>query len=191
LSSGNAEDNKAAVEFVKEKAGRLDVVIANAGMGRSIESLAAESTDEMRAHWDVNVGGPHVLFKAVYSLLCQESPRGASDPPPKFVTISSIGASIEIGTAFNFIAYGASKVAVNYMMRKIHFEHEKDGIVAFPLCPGAVDTNMWTVVKEKFKTMTVSSPDESAKDLMRVIDGATRESCSGKFMNHKGEILPW
>jgi NAD(P)-dependent dehydrogenase (short-subunit alcohol dehydrogenase family) len=31
LVSGDAEGNAAAVSFVKEKAGRLDVVIANAG----------------------------------------------------------------------------------------------------------------------------------------------------------------
>jgi NAD(P)-dependent dehydrogenase (short-subunit alcohol dehydrogenase family) len=32
LVSGDVDDNAAAVKFIKEKAGRLDVVIANAGL---------------------------------------------------------------------------------------------------------------------------------------------------------------
>jgi NAD(P)-dependent dehydrogenase (short-subunit alcohol dehydrogenase family) len=37
-------------------------------------------------------------------------------------------------------AYGASKAAVNYIVRKIHFENP--GLIAFPMSPGWVQTDM-------------------------------------------------
>jgi NAD(P)-dependent dehydrogenase (short-subunit alcohol dehydrogenase family) len=37
-------------------------------------------------------------------------------------------------------AYGASKAAVNYIVRKIHFENP--GLIAFPISPGWVQTDM-------------------------------------------------
>jgi NAD(P)-dependent dehydrogenase (short-subunit alcohol dehydrogenase family) len=74
----------------------------------------------------VNVNGALVLFQATYPLL------KASTSTPKFIGISSMGGSIEIGSAMPLkgLAYGASKAALNYVIRKLH--HENDGLSAFP-----------------------------------------------------------
>jgi NAD(P)-dependent dehydrogenase (short-subunit alcohol dehydrogenase family) len=68
------------------------------------------------------VNGPLVLFQATYPLL------KASTSTPKFIAISSVGGSIEIGGAMTMkgIAYGASKAALNFVIRKLH--HENDGL---------------------------------------------------------------
>jgi NAD(P)-dependent dehydrogenase (short-subunit alcohol dehydrogenase family) len=69
----------------------------------------------------VNVNGPLVLFQATYPLL------KASTPSPKFIAVSSVSGSIEIGAAMPHkgLAYGASKAALNYVMRKLHHENDR------------------------------------------------------------------
>jgi hypothetical protein len=75
--------------------------------------------------------------------------------------IGSSAGSIETGAAFSlpFGSYGMSKAAENYLARKLHFEHESEGLsaslalstkegfsiftsilVVFPICPGPVLT---------------------------------------------------
>lgn len=46
LTSGDKEDNEAAAKFIEEKAGQLDVIIANAG-----KSLA--NLDQTTASYDI------------------------------------------------------------------------------------------------------------------------------------------
>jgi NAD(P)-dependent dehydrogenase (short-subunit alcohol dehydrogenase family) len=68
----------------------------------------------------VNVIGPLVLFQASYPLL------KASTPAPKFVVISSRAGSITLGPTIPgiILSYGVSKAAVNYLVRKLHFEND-------------------------------------------------------------------
>ena len=64
--------------------------------------------------------GTIVLFQAVYELLKQSA-------SPRFVTISSSGGSLD-GRAIKFpvggVSYGATKAALNWVTRKMHFENE-------------------------------------------------------------------
>lgn len=69
---------------------------------------------------------------------------------PKFFAILSLGRSIGlIGTTsfdFDAVAYGMSKSAVNYAMRKLHFENP--GVVVQPCCPGWAKTGMGQYVAD-------------------------------------------
>jgi NAD(P)-dependent dehydrogenase (short-subunit alcohol dehydrogenase family) len=78
----------------------------------------------------VNVNGPLVLFQATYPLL------KTSTPSPKFIAISSIAGSITIGPGFPFkaIAYGASKAALNFVVRKIRSENDGLGEFCAQVC---------------------------------------------------------
>ena len=63
----------------------------------------------------VNTIGPLVLFKAVYPLL--NAARG------KFIVISSaLGAEMGANTPIGFTAYGTSKAAVNFLVRRVNTE---------------------------------------------------------------------
>lgn len=81
----------------------------------------------------VNVIGTHVLLCATYPLLA------SSTPTPKFIAISSMGGSIAQGTSIpkGMLAYGASKAALNYLMRKVHFEYLGLGVWVFRPVNGA------------------------------------------------------
>lgn len=108
---------------------KLDVVIANAGHV-AFDKVANARIVDIQAHLSVNTIGPILLFQAVLPLL-QRSSR------PIFTVISSnagsIGGMQGVGI-FTVTTYGASKAMVNFLVRKIHFEHED--IIAFPIHPG-------------------------------------------------------
>jgi NAD(P)-dependent dehydrogenase (short-subunit alcohol dehydrogenase family) len=75
-------------------AGRLDVVIANAGIPNDNKFVLETSQENMLYHFTINVLGPIALFQATYPLL------KASTSMLKFVSISSTGGSIARGTHF-------------------------------------------------------------------------------------------
>jgi NAD(P)-dependent dehydrogenase (short-subunit alcohol dehydrogenase family) len=150
LTSGDASDNAAAVDIIKAVVGRLDVVIANAGVhtilgsypcNRTSQSLFLSlltavsfghagvfesTTADLRSHWDVNVGGPHVLFQKTLPLL-RASPRDAILNPPKFIVISSTAGST-VGPVNYLVPYRLSKHTVNFLVLQMHREHEGDGL---------------------------------------------------------------
>jgi NAD(P)-dependent dehydrogenase (short-subunit alcohol dehydrogenase family) len=121
LTSGEETDNKAAVAEIQSIAGRLDVVIANAGIGLATGSVLETSPQTMSDHFAVNTIGPLVLFQATYPLL------KASTSTPKFIPISSLVGSIklrEVSQGLTLLAYGTSKAALNYLTMKLRADHE-------------------------------------------------------------------
>ncbi|KAK4691480.1 hypothetical protein P7C71_g5527, partial [Lecanoromycetidae sp. Uapishka_2] len=113
----------------------LDIVVANAGISRSWPKVADADLAGLREHFEINVLGPLALFKATLPLLEKAN-------APKFVTMSSGAGSIggmEMAPIPNS-SYGPSKAALNYLTRKMHFEHE--WLIAFPIDPGWVQTEM-------------------------------------------------
>ncbi|KAI4294027.1 NAD(P)-binding protein [Schizophyllum commune Loenen D] len=62
--SADKENNEAAIEEVKRVTGRLDVVIANAGISDSYEPALEVPVEGMNRHFEVNTNGPLVLFQA-------------------------------------------------------------------------------------------------------------------------------
>jgi len=187
LTSCDKADNDAAVQKIKELAGRLDVVIANAGIANYFGLARDTPPEKMDEHFHINVTGTLVLFQATYPLLT------ASTPSPKFVCISTMGGTITLGAKFpaGLLAYGASKCALNYMTRKLHFEHE--GLVVFPIHPGELDTDMCTFAMEhpvldQMKPMPI---DEGVTGILNVVDHAVRKPEGPEFIKYDGSVWPW
>lgn len=86
--------------------------------------------------------------------------------------------------------YGMSKVALNYMVRKIHFENEK--LTAFVLTPGWVQTDMGnagaTAIGLESAPVKI---EESIKGMLEKIDNATREGTSGTLQSFDETKYPW
>ncbi|KZT54365.1 NAD(P)-binding protein [Calocera cornea HHB12733] len=187
LTSPHEADNKAAVAQVKKIAGRLDVVIANAGLSNSFVPSDQVTLDSMREHFEVNVLGPLVLFQATWPLL----KAGSS---PKFVVISSALGSIEVGTTFPIpvLPYGTTKAAVDWLAAKLWFEYPS--LISFPLHPGAVATDMAAAGRAALPEgmdFPMIQTDESATGILKVVDAAKRDEAGPKLMAWDGSVIPW
>lgn len=134
LTSANEEDNAAAAKLIKERVGKVDVIIANAGgsqlhrdslmtgINSPESSVRNESLDLIRQNFETNTIGPVVLYQAFASLL---------SPGAKFVLISSLIVKVSEEIPFSYPAYAASKTAVNYIIKKINLE--VPDLIAFPI----------------------------------------------------------
>ena len=133
-------DHTAAAAHVQAEAGRVDVVLANAGIAdpTAFKLTSTQSPDQLREHFEVNTIGPVRLFNAFFPLLSKSS-------NPKYIVVSSVAGSVGSASSaalapFLTATYGASKAATNYVTQRIFIEHPN--IVAFPLQPGWVQTEM-------------------------------------------------
>jgi norsolorinic acid ketoreductase len=131
IVSTDSSSAKTAVEKLKDKHGinKIDIVIASAGISKYYGLASVTPIEEVKEHFEVNTIGPLILFQATYPLLTGSS-------RPIFVALSTgIGSIGEMGSLpLPATAYGISKVALNYLVRKIHFENPE--ITAFVISPG-------------------------------------------------------
>lgn len=126
----DASCNRGAVGCALEWWGRLDVLVANAGVqtaGRLVDS----QDDEMKAILDVNfLGAARICREALPHMIARG--QGA------VVAISSINALLAFP---GMLAYDASKAALISLVRHIAVEHGCDGVRANAVCPGATLTD--------------------------------------------------
>lgn len=107
----------------------IDVVIANAGICNHWGPVHEMADSDVLSHFEVNTLGPLRLFRAMAPLLQKAS-------TPKFAYISTLLASVrEIEQIPSLTAaYGMSKVAGNYLVKKIDAENKH--LIALPIDPG-------------------------------------------------------
>ncbi|KAI8808558.1 hypothetical protein BJ742DRAFT_807822 [Cladochytrium replicatum] len=185
IESTSETDPFNAVEELTSRHGitHIDVVIANAGICNNEGPISKVSVKTMRDHWEVNALGPMLLFQATWPLL-----QKSNEAHPKFVGISTGLASVGATDALSYpgTAYSSSKVALNYIVRKIQVDHGQNGLIAFPINPGWVDTEMGSRGSQKAPV----SVKDSVKGILDKIDRATPETFN-KLISYNGNTTPW
>ncbi|BGP20137.1 hypothetical protein JCM10213_000778 [Rhodosporidiobolus nylandii] len=185
LESASEEDAKAAYKVVEEKAGKIDVLIANAGISDTYGPAVSQPIQEYQRYFSVNTLGPIVLFQALHQLLYKST-------FPKFIVISSTAGSLTVAVPLPAVSYSMSKVAVNYFVVKLHQEEEAHNLVAFPVCPGHVQTDMGNLGAQHFGIEKAPvTVEDSVAGILKLADEATRETHGGKFLSYTGDAVPW
>jgi NAD(P)-dependent dehydrogenase (short-subunit alcohol dehydrogenase family) len=123
----------------------------------------------------VNTMGPLALSQALHENLT----RGREK---KLVTITS-GMASTATTEGGYLAYRASKAAVNNVMRNLSVDWRKEGTIVVALAPGWVRTDMGGAGAPL-------SPEQSVSGMRKVIAGLTFAD-SGKFLNWDGGERAW
>ena len=117
--------------------GRIDCVIANAGVGGGAPSFSQMTIDTWRRVHAVNEEGVFFTLREAAKHMVDRA--GKDDPGGSLVGVASL-AGIE-GAARNE-AYSATKGAVLAMMRSIAVEHARFGVRANSIAPGWIATDM-------------------------------------------------
>src|SRR5215468_5878259 len=143
------EDLEPMVERTRAEFGRIDALVNNAGIYR-----AAETLDVTEEHWDaiMNINAKAVFFasQAVLPAMIAQK-RG--------VIVSLASMAGKIGSRAN-LPYNASKAAVISMTKSLALAHAADGIRVNCVCPGFVETDMWTSVAREQGALLKQSPEE-------------------------------
>jgi len=186
LDSTSFTDAKDARTLLETKYGltKLDVLIANAGVltrfGPALETPAQDLIDV----FSVNAVAPLVQLQGFWPLM-QKSEK------PGFFVVSTNIASLELMEHIPLpaISYGVSKIAANYIVRKLHFENPE--LVSVALHPGWVQTEMgWFAARSNGVAEVPVTVEQSVAGLLAQVDGANRET-SGSFVGFDGKVVPW
>jgi NAD(P)-dependent dehydrogenase (short-subunit alcohol dehydrogenase family) len=123
--------------------GRLDCVIANAGIGAAAPSFAEMTLETWRRVHAVNEEGVFFTLREACRHMVERAKTG--DAGGSLVAVASL-AGLE-GAARNE-AYSATKGAVMAMTRSIAVEHARYGIRANAIAPGWISTDMTQRLKD-------------------------------------------
>ena len=178
----------AAAELVKKVAGKVDVVIANAGIIHHETSIADSPMDMYQQFLDVNLLNNIAVFKALRPLMLESAKQGGT---PKFVAISTQYGSLAMVEDLpgQSSAYAISKAALNMFIRHLAYEEKRNGIVAFPMHPGVVATETVAELARRIGLGTIE-PAESIQGMMKIVDRMTVKD-EVRLWRYDGVELPW
>jgi NAD(P)-dependent dehydrogenase (short-subunit alcohol dehydrogenase family) len=117
--------------------GRVDTVVANAGVGGGAPSYSEMSHDLWRRVLSVNLDG--VFFTTREACKHMVARAGAGDPGGSIMVTSSLSA---ISGAPRNEAYASAKGAIITLIKAIAVEHARYGVRANAILPGWIATEM-------------------------------------------------
>lgn len=127
----DAGTSKAWVARTAEHFGRIDAVVANAGLSLDAR-LEDEDESAYDAMWEVNFKGPLRLVRAAMPHL-RASDRG------RVVVLASLSGKRLLSDSLGYAASKFAAVALAHAARRVGWDH---GVRATAICPGMVDTDM-------------------------------------------------
>ena len=143
----NTEDRKRIVNETKQKFGRLDVLVNNAGVApkQRLDILEApeESFDRLI---NINLKGPYFLTRLVANWMIEQK-KADQKRDPKIVNISSISAYTSSPARGE---YCVSKAGISMMTMLYADRLAEFNINVYEIRPGIIMTDMTSVVKEKY-----------------------------------------
>ena len=142
-------DLRAMVDRAKGELGRIDILVNNAGIYR-----AAAHLDVDEDHWDAVM---NINAKAVFFATQAVLPTMIAQKSGAIVNLASMAG--KVGSKTN-LPYNVSKAAVISMTKSLALAHAGDGIRVNCVCPGFVETDMWTKVSTEQSAILGISTDE-------------------------------
>ena len=158
------EEIRRVVEAHKERYGRLDVLVNNAGVG--IGAAVAEiATKRVDMQLDINLRSIILFYRECMPML-----REAGSEHKNALVVNTSSISGKRGEAWLSV-YSATKHAVVGWTEAMNKEISAEGIKSTALCPAFVDTPMTDFVKDHVPADEMIRPEdiaESVRFLLRV-----------------------
>jgi NAD(P)-dependent dehydrogenase (short-subunit alcohol dehydrogenase family) len=168
--SGNLADEAVVQEVVcshRERFGRLDVLVNNAGVGAG-EAVGELTTKKVDLQLAINLRSPILFYRE-----CTELLRAAGAEHRCALVVNTSSISGKSGEPWLSV-YSATKAAVVGFTQAMHKELGGDGIKSTALCPAFVDTPMTDFVKEQINAedmIQVSDVAETVRVLLKMSPG--------------------
>jgi short-subunit dehydrogenase len=161
------------VQHVLDSHGRLDIVVANAGVGYAGD-LAAMTDDRLAALVELNVTAPLQLARAALPVL---RARGSG----RLLFVTSIAGALGVPGES---AYSASKAAVEMFADVLREEVRGDGITVGTLLPGVVQTDFFEQRGQPFdrKFPRPMPPDRVARAAVRLLVSGGRSAVCPRWL---------
>ncbi|CAE8660190.1 unnamed protein product [Polarella glacialis] len=195
------EQLEGAAAAVRGRFGRADAVLSSVGMlsdptgqvsvrqmpERSLQQVTAE---QLLMNFKLNALAPALTAKHFMPLLLHAQ-RQAGAQQGVFASLSARVGSIGDNKKGGWYSYRASKAAQNQLLRTLAHETNRSrvGPIVLMLHPGTVDTDL-SKPFHGVVTWELFPVERAASQLLDIIFRATPAD-NGKFLDWKGEEIPW
>ena len=184
-------DLEKAVALARDKFGKIDVAIANAGwsLKGNLEEL---DLDDYRRQWETNLFG---VLRTIYATLDDlKKTKG------RLVIISSVKSYIALA---GDSPYATSKFALRALCQSLSRELAPDGVSVTHVCPGYVATEIRRVdergvfqseQKDRISPILLRSTEQTARQIIKAIDKRQKEqvlTSYGKLVVLLQRYFPW
>jgi glucose 1-dehydrogenase len=139
-----------------ETHGRLDILVANAGLQRDAPAVAM-TLDEWRTVIEVNLTGQFLCAREAIKRFLAQEPSPVSKARGKIICMSSVH---EVIPWAGHVNYAASKGGIMLMMKTLAQEVAEKKIRVNGIAPGAIKTNI---------NRPAWSDPQNARDLLKLI----------------------
>lgn len=143
------------VEATVRRFGRLDVMVANAGIIQ-VKPFLDLTTEDWDRTFAVNVRGVFLSFQAAARQMMAQGDGG------RLLATASIAG--KMGSPYQ-AHYQSSKAAVIGMVRSVAWEFGRSGITVNCYCPGVVDTEMWRHIDQERGRLLGKQPGEVLREM--------------------------
>ena len=150
------DDIKALAEKHRERFGRCDVLVNNAGLGIG-GAIADAETKKLDMQLDVNLRAVYLMTRECIPML-----KEAGGEHGKALIVNTASIAGKFGQGW-LAAYSATKFGVVGLTQAMHRELSNEGIAATALCPGFVDTNMTEWVRGEVEQEKMIQPSDIAE----------------------------
>jgi 3-oxoacyl-[acyl-carrier protein] reductase len=160
------DDIMRCINIIKERFGRIDILINNAGIA-SFASLWDITSEDANSMIQTNLLGLFYSVKHAFPLMKQEN------KPTFVVTIHSIAAT----TIFSQSSvYAATKSGALAMMKSFRVEARPFGISVIDVLPGATATEIWDKEFLQQNKHRMMKPEEIAQSVVSALQLSRNES---------------
>jgi NAD(P)-dependent dehydrogenase (short-subunit alcohol dehydrogenase family) len=150
------EEIKSLIEAHRERCGRLDVLVNNAGVGIG-SAIDEVETKKLDMQLDVNLRSYVIAMREAMPLL-----RAAGAEHGKALIVNTASIAGKGGQGW-LAVYSASKAGVIGLSQATQMEVGSAGIQVTALCPAFVDTPMTEWVKGQVKPEEMIQPEDLAE----------------------------
>jgi NAD(P)-dependent dehydrogenase (short-subunit alcohol dehydrogenase family) len=156
------EEIKKLVTSHRERFGRLDVLINNAGIGIG-SAVADMPTKKLDLQLDVNLRAVYLMARECIPMLKE---AGAEHGKALIANTASIAGKHGQGW---LSAYSATKFGVVGLSQGLHKELSTEGIQVTALCPGFVATDMTDWIEDQVPKDEMIQPEDIAEAIRFVL----------------------
>lgn len=141
------QDRRKLLDTVKERFGRLDVLVNNAGVGVKVrEDILEASEESFDRLMEINLKSPYFLTQQAAKWMVEQK----NEHPgrcPKIITVSSISAYTASPSRGEYCVSKAGLTMLTYLFAARLAEH---GIGVYEIRPGVIETDMTAKVKDMY-----------------------------------------
>ena len=151
LDISDREMRAAALKYIVDKYGRIDLLVNNAGVAplvrQDLLNMTEESYDRVTG---INLKGTLFMCQAFAAEMIAERERGIPGWGPRIINIGSMSADT---SSVSRGEYCISKAGVGMVTKLFADRLAPEGIPVFEIRPGIVDTDMTRGVHEKYDAL--------------------------------------